>query len=104
MGALYVRRRNPSVRLQPLIDGGGQEWGFRSGTLNVPGIVGLAAALRICLAVMPAERERLEKLRNRLFAGLMGAIDGVTLNGPALELADLRLANNLNVSFATCRR
>jgi cysteine desulfurase len=99
VGALYVRRRAPSVRLQPLFDGGGQEWGYRSGTLNVPGIVGMAAALRLCLAEMPEESKRLRRLRDRLFAGLRAAIDDVTLNGPALELDGLRLPGNLNVSF-----
>jgi cysteine desulfurase len=100
IGALYVRRREPSVRLQPLIDGGGQEWGYRSGTLNVPGIVGFAAALRICLEELPQEGQRLAELRNRLYTGLCLNIDDVFLNGPALELPGLRLSGNLNVSFA----
>ena len=59
VGALYVRRRRPHVRLEPQIDGGGQEAGLRSGTLNVPGIVGFAKALELCLAEMPAKRVRL---------------------------------------------
>ncbi len=99
VGALYVRRRKPLVRLEPIIDGGGQENGLRSGTLNVPGIVGFAKALELCLEEMSDEQQRLQQLRDRLFAGLTDAIPGVTLNGPALELADLRLAGNLNVSF-----
>lgn len=100
VGALYVRRRTPSVRLQPQIDGGGQEWGFRSGTLNVPGIVGFAEALRLCLQEQPAEGVRLAELRDLLFEGLREAIDGVSLNGPALDRPGIRLPGNLNVSFA----
>lgn len=100
VGALYVRRRTPSVRLQPQIDGGGQEWGFRSGTLNVPGIVGFAEALRLCLQEQPAEGVRLAELRDVLFEGLREAIDGVSLNGPALDRPGVRLPGNLNVSFA----
>jgi cysteine desulfurase len=97
---LYVRRRAPHVRLESLIDGGGQEGGLRSGTLNVPGIVGFAAALELCRAEMPAETARLRALRDRLWNGVRDAIAGVSINGPALELADLRLAHNLNLSFA----
>jgi cysteine desulfurase len=100
VGALYVRRRAGGVRLQPLCDGGGQEWGYRSGTLNVPGIVGLAAALRLCLDEQRAEWERLCSLRQRLYDGLRAAVDDVALNGPELQLAGARLAGNLNVSFA----
>ncbi|HEX3869291.1 MAG TPA: aminotransferase class V-fold PLP-dependent enzyme [Pirellulales bacterium] len=97
VGALYVRR---GVRLQSQIDGGGQEHDLRSGTLNVTGIVGLAKALELCLTEMPEETKRLATLRNRLYSRLREAIDGVSLNGPALECSELRLANNLNVSFA----
>lgn len=100
VGALYVRRRAPSVRLQPLIEGGGQEWGYRSGTLNVPGIVGFATAVQLCCEELPAEAARLTNLRDRLFQGLRDAIDLVSLNGPALDIAGLRLPGNLNVSFA----
>lgn len=103
-GALYVRRRG-GLRLQPLLDGGGQEGGLRSGTLNVPGIVGFAQALQLCLAEMSAESARLTVLRNRLHAGLTAALEDVTLNGPALETSSAgaaapRLPGNLNVSFA----
>ncbi len=63
VGVLYVRRRKPRVRLQALVDGGGQERGFRSGTLNVTGIVGLGMACEICQTEMDGERERLLKLR-----------------------------------------
>jgi cysteine desulfurase len=100
VGALYVRRGTPSVRLEAQIAGGGHEGGLRSGTLNTPGIVGFARALELCLEEMPREQPRLAALRDRLFAGLNQQIDGVTLNGPALDEPDLRLAGNLNVSFA----
>ncbi|HUT13420.1 MAG TPA: aminotransferase class V-fold PLP-dependent enzyme [Thermoguttaceae bacterium] len=100
IGALYVRRRAPHVRLEPIIEGGGQEGGLRSGTLNVPGIVGFARAMELVLEEMVAEQERLRGLRDRLYAGLSAAVSGVTLNGPALELPELRLAGNLNASFA----
>jgi cysteine desulfurase len=103
VGALYVRRR-PPVRLESQIDGGGQEHGLRSGTLNVPGIVGFASAIEIAVAEMPAESVRLAALRDRLFAGLSRELSGVTLNGPALESPELkpklRLPGNLNVSLA----
>jgi cysteine desulfurase len=100
VGALYVRRTSPAVRLEPQIAGGGHENGFRSGTLNVPGIVGFARALELCTAELPHEPQRLATLRQRLWEGLTGQLDGVTLNGPALEASGLRLAGNLNVSFA----
>ena len=99
IGGLYVRRRNSAARLQPQIDGGGQEGGFRSGTLNVPGIMGLARALELCLAEMADERQRLAGLRNRLYSGLVEKIEGVTLNGPSLA-DERRLPGNLNASFA----
>lgn len=99
VGALYVRRRAPLLRLESQIDGGGQEGGLRSGTLNVPGIVGFAKALKISLEVMEEETARLQSLRDRLDEGLQ-KIDDVTLNGPALEQTDLRMAGNLNCSFA----
>ncbi|MCC9609023.1 cysteine desulfurase [Blastopirellula sp. JC732] len=98
-GALYVRKRGKRIRLEPQIDGGGQEKGVRSGTLNVPGIIGLAAALRLCLDEMATEMPRQAQLRDQLLAGLQSAIDGVTLNGPECT-PQLRLAGNLNVSFA----
>ncbi|HUY93237.1 MAG TPA: aminotransferase class V-fold PLP-dependent enzyme [Pirellulales bacterium] len=100
VGALYVRRRSPPVRLQPQIDGGGQEGGLRSGTLNVPGIAGFAKALELCLAELPAEATRLAELRDRLCAGLLKALEGVSLNGPALSDRSRRLPGNLNLSFA----
>src|SRR5438477_5310937 len=73
VGALFVRRSGGAVRLEPLVDGGGQEHGLRSGTLNVPGIVGFAKALELCLAELPTEMPRLAALRQRLWDGLRGA-------------------------------
>jgi len=99
IGALYVRRATPIVRLEPLILGGGHERGLRSGTLNVPGIVGFARALDLCLEEMAAETDRLMALRDRLYRGLMEAVPDLHLNGPALR-PGLRLAGNLNVAFA----
>ncbi len=99
IGGLYVRSRGPRVRLEPQIDGGGQEGGLRSGTANVPGIVGFAVAVELCLTELPAEATRLSDLRDRLFAGLCAGLSGVSINGPALDLPGLRLPGNLNVSF-----
>ena len=82
VGALYVRRRSPRIKIDPQIDGGAQEGGRRSGTLNVPGIVGMSHALTLCLAEMDDESTRLATLRNRLFSGLSTGIDDVVLNGP----------------------
>ena len=95
VGALYVRRRGAPVELTPLIDGGGHEGGMRSGTLNVPGIVGLGKACEICREVMPEESRRLAALRDRLKDGLLAGLDKIHING-SLEH---RLPNNLNVSF-----
>lgn len=100
VGGLYVRRSSPPLKLEPLADGGGQEQGLRSGTLNVPGIVGLASALHWCLEELPAETERLVMLRKRLLTGLQSEIPDVLLNGPPLERLDWRLAGNLNCSFS----
>jgi len=100
MGVLYVRRRVPPLRLQPQISGGGQQQGLRSGTLNVPGIVGLAKALQLCLEEMPAERPRLTALRNRLWNGLNERLEGLALNGPDLQQDELRLAGNLNLAIS----
>jgi cysteine desulfurase len=95
VGALYVRRRNPRVRLTPILDGGGHEGGLRSGTLNVPAIVGFGAACEIARTEMGEEAGRLRKLRDRLWGGLSKDLDHVTLNGHA----ERRLPGNLNVSF-----
>jgi len=94
VGALYVRRRNPRVLLSAQIDGGGHERGMRSGTLNVPGIVGLGRASEIARAEMPAESQRVARLRDRLLEALR-TIDGVSVNGSMRA----RLPGNLNVSF-----
>jgi cysteine desulfurase len=99
VGALYVRRRR-ELRLEPLLRGGGQERGLRSGTLNVPGIVGFALAVELCQAEMSTEAERLRGLRDRLYEGIQAAVPGITLNGPALARPEWRLPGNLNVSFA----
>jgi cysteine desulfurase len=88
--------RNPRVQLSAIIDGGGHERGMRSGTLNVPGIVGLGAACEIAQKEMAEESARLRKLRDRLKAGLEAKLDEVFING-SLEH---RLPNNLNMSFA----
>ncbi len=95
VGALYVRRRRPTVRLAPMLHGGGHERGFRSGTLNVPGIVGLGAALEIAGRERDAEAARVRGLRDRLWEALRAALPAVYLNGHPTE----RLPNNLNVSF-----
>jgi cysteine desulfurase len=96
MGALYVRRKNPRVRLTPLIDGGGHERGLRSGTLNVPAIVGFGRACEIARAEMASEAARLFALRERLRKRIFSDVDEVFVNG-SLEH---RLPGNLNVSFA----
>jgi cysteine desulfurase len=96
VGALYVRRKNPRVLVAPLIDGGGHERGVRSGTLNVPGIVGFGRACEIAGAEMAEESARLGRLRDRLLAGLQQNLDEIYVNG-SLEH---RVPNNLNVSFA----
>jgi cysteine desulfurase len=95
VGALYVRSRQPTVRLAPLFDGGGHERGLRPGTLNAPGIVGLGAASALAAAEMAAEAARLASLRARLLDGLRAAIDGIHVNGSLAH----RLPNNLNVSI-----
>ncbi len=119
VGALYIRCANPRVRLVAQIDGGGQEGRRRSGTLNVPGIVGFAKAIQLCIEELPTEILRLTKLRNRLFEGLKSAHPTMFLNGPKLELIpgeesgpsgdstdenvhldqQIRLAGNLNCCF-----
>jgi cysteine desulfurase len=95
VGALYVRRKHPRVDVTPMLDGGGQERGVRSGTLNVPGIVGFGAAVEIAAREMPEEAPRLRMLRDRLLNSLTARVPDVIVNG-ALEP---RLPGNLNVSF-----
>ncbi len=96
VGALYVRRKNPRVQLAAIIDGGGHERGMRSGTLNVPGIVGFGKACEIAHKEMPEESERLRRLRDRLKDGLFAKLDEVFINGSLIH----RLPHNLNISFA----
>jgi cysteine desulfurase len=96
VGALYIRRSKPRVRLVAQMDGGGHERGNRSGTLNVPGIVGFAKACQIMQKEGAAENEKLKKLRDRLHKGITDVLDEVILNGSA----EHRLPGNLNISFA----
>jgi cysteine desulfurase len=96
IGALYVRKKGPRVRLVAQMDGGGHERGMRSGTLNVPGMVGFGKAVEIAKDVMPEESRRLAGLRDKLHHGITEALDEVYLNGHPTE----RLPNNLNMSFA----
>lgn len=96
VGALFVRRKKPKLQLACQIDGGGHENGLRSGTLNVPGIVGLGAAADICRSELASESARLATLRDRLLTTLRNELDNVRVNGP---LSERRLAHNLNVTF-----
>ncbi len=96
VGALYVRSKKPKVRLTPQIDGGGHEKGLRSGTLNVPGIVGFGAACAIARKEIPEEATRLLQLRERLRKGIFDRLEEVYVNGDLTE----RLPGNLNLSFA----
>jgi cysteine desulfurase len=95
VGALFVRRRRPRTRLAPLLHGGGHERGFRSGTPNVPGIVGLGEALAIAQKERCADAERCRRLRDDLQRRIVAEVPDVTINGDA----ENRLPNNLNVSF-----
>ena len=99
VGALYIRGGRPTVKLLPQIEGGGQEGGFRSGTLNVPGVVGFAEALTISLQELTAEQARLRQLRGQLWKGLRRDMPELTLNGPDVERDEMRLPGNLNCSF-----
>src|SRR5579884_3589587 len=96
VGALYVRRRNPRVQITAQMDGGGHERGMRSGTLNVPGIVGLGAAAEIAKKEMPEESKRLSFLRDKLKDKIFRELDQVYINGSM----EHRLPHNLNISFA----
>jgi cysteine desulfurase len=95
IGALYVRRKRPRVRCEPVIHGGGHERGMRSGTLNVPGIVGLGKAAELCVQNREEETRHVTGLRERLRRGLFDRLPEIYLNGHPTE----RLPNNLNVSF-----
>lgn len=111
IGALYLRGKQPRVRLAPILHGGGHERGMRSGTLNVPGIVGFAKAVELSLAEREDEAKRLRLLRRRLHDGIAARVDQTSLNGPALPVIaedgslvggeeEWRLPGNLNLSFA----
>ncbi|MCU1286312.1 MAG: Cysteine desulfurase [Acidobacteriales bacterium] len=95
VGALYVRRKNPRVQLSAILDGGGHERGMRSGTLNVPGIVGFGKACEIAMQEMPEESKRLKSLRDRLMNKLLGNLDETHVNGTM----ERHLPGNLNISF-----
>jgi len=94
-GALYVRRRRPRVRLVAIQEGGGQERGYRSGTLNVTGIVGLGEACELCMNEMDAESERLFTLRKKLENGITAGLESVQINGHA----ERKLPHLTNISF-----
>jgi cysteine desulfurase len=94
-GALYVRARNPRVQLVAEMDGGGHEFGKRSGTLNVPAIVGFGEACELCAGQMEEEAVRMRELRDRLLGQLESELTGTRVNGSM----EYRLPNNLNVSF-----
>lgn len=96
VGALYVRKKGPRVRLAPQIDGGGHERGMRSGTLPVPLVVGFGKACELCEQEMPAESKRIAAMRDRLQAQITENLDECYLNGHPTE----RLPHNLNISFA----
>jgi cysteine desulfurase len=97
VGALYVRKTRPHrIKLTPLFDGGGHERGLRSGTLNVPGIVGLGQACEICARVWREEGERLTRLRDHFIASIMQGLDYTYLNGHPTQ----RLPHDINLSFA----
>ncbi|PYM19855.1 MAG: IscS subfamily cysteine desulfurase [Candidatus Rokuibacteriota bacterium] len=96
VGALYVRRKGPRVRIAPMMDGGGHERGMRSGTLPVPLVVGFGRAAEICREVMPEESRRLAALRDQLQDGILSRVDEAFLNGHP----ERRLPHNLNISFS----
>ena len=95
IGALYVRRRNPKVKLDPLIHGGGHERGWRSGTLNVPSIVGLGKAVQLADKEMEERRQHVDELTSYMWERFDSELDDVVLNGHP----EKRIPNNLNVSF-----
>lgn len=95
VGALYVRRRNPKVKLNPLVHGGGHERGWRSGTLNVPAIVGFGKAVQIADRKLEERTEHVDELTSYMWNRLSGELDDVVLNGHPED----RIPNNLNISF-----
>jgi cysteine desulfurase len=101
VGALYVRKKSPRVKLTSQMDGGGHERGMRSGTLNVPGIVGLGKALEIAIAEMATETERARNMRDKMWLDFQAELDEIYINGPdPIQKPEWRLPGNLNVSFA----
>lgn len=96
VGVLYLRKQNPKVQIQPLLHGGGHEKGARSGTLNVPAIVGLGKACELTKSLLESDRQKLQKLRNDFWHRLQATFPGCQLNGPELSA---RAVNNLNVTF-----
>ena len=95
VGGLFIRKKNPRTNLHPLHFGGGQEKGIRSGTLNVPGIVGMGKAIEICAGEMNEETQRIFSLRNLLQAKIFDTISDVWLNGDSAN----RIPNNFNIGF-----
>lgn len=95
VGALFIKDKNPKIKLAPLLYGGGQENNNRPGTLNVPGIVGFGKCIEISKQVMPEESKRIKKLRDKLLKSITSETDDVHLNGHPVE----RLPNNLSLSF-----
>ncbi len=95
VGALYVRRKKPRVRCEPIVHGGGHERGMRSGTMNVPGIVGMGKAAELCVQNQAEEIAKITRMRNRLKDGLFNRLDEIFLNGHPTQ----RIPNNLNISF-----
>lgn len=95
IGALYVRKRRPRVRLAPLLHGGGHERGMRSGTMNLPGIVGFGYAVELAIREIPREAERLKRLRDLLWTKLQAEIEGIELNGHLTK----RLPHNLSIAI-----
>jgi cysteine desulfurase len=98
VGALYIRRRRPKVKLKPLVYGGGHERGWRSGTLNVPGTVGMGKAVQFAVENKQSRTEHVRSLRDHLWERLEDEIEHIELNGPPVN--GERLPNNLNVSFS----
>ena len=95
IGALAIRRKNPTIRLKPIQYGGGHERGLRSGTLPVPLIVGFGAACEFAMNEMDEESRRIARLRDMLLSGITSKLDGITVNGSMID----RLPGNLNLSF-----
>jgi len=96
VGALYVRRQQRNVRIDPQVFGGGQERGIRSGTLNVPGVVGMGRACELAVERLDVAASHMGGLRTKLWNLLLEYVSGIELNGPAIE-SGLRLPNNLNI-------